>query len=148
MLQQVDPRLNEIDDCLYRVSTKVIAVEDDRVLLVQEIPEMWWGFPGGGIDHGESVALALAREIEEELGIPGKEISCDYEIAHYTIGTILDGIPRMNLFYKVSLRKGQIKKTPHTAGWNWFTKDEFMKLNMSPSYDDSRATLAAVIFGS
>ena len=51
----VDPRLNDIDDCLYHVATKSMVVHGNKVLLVKEIPEMWWGFPGGGIDHGETV---------------------------------------------------------------------------------------------
>jgi len=54
----VDPRLNQIDDCLYRVATKAIIMQDDKVLLVQETPELWWGFPGGGIDHGETAESA------------------------------------------------------------------------------------------
>lgn len=141
----IDPRLNNIDDCLYRVSTKVLIVQDGRVLLVKEIPEMWWGFPGGGIDHGETVESSLARELEEELGVPAKEVSSDLNIAHYTIGTVVNGIPRMNLFYRVTLPKELLKKTDHVAEWQWFTEDEFMALHMSPSYED-RAALAVVVF--
>lgn len=142
---QIDPRLNEIDDCLYRVSTKVIIVETDKILLVKEARERWWAFPGGGVDHGETVESCLAREIEEELGVSAKEVSSDFKIAHYTIGTVVDGIPRMNLFYKASLPKELLKKTEEISEWGWFTKEEFMSLKMSPSYDD-RAKLAEVIF--
>lgn len=143
---QIDPRLNEIDDCLYRVSTKVLIVQDGKILLVKEIPEMFWGFPGGGVDHGETVESSLAREVEEELGIPAQEVKSDFRIAHYTIGTVVNNIPRMNLFYKASVPKELLKKTAQVAEWRWYTRDEFMKLNMSPSYDD-REALADVIFG-
>ncbi len=143
---QVDPRLNEIDDCLYRVSTKLLIVQNDKVLLVKEIPELWWAFPGGGVNHGEAVESSLVREVEEELGVPAKEVVSDFKIAYYTIGTIVNGVPRMNLFYKVSLPKELLKKTAHVAAWEWFTKDEFMEADMSPSYDD-RTKLADVIFG-
>jgi 8-oxo-dGTP pyrophosphatase MutT (NUDIX family) len=143
---QIDPRLNDIDDCLYRVATKALIINGNKVLLVKEIPEMWWGFPGGGIDHGETIETALVRELEEELGIEVKDVSTDYEIAHHTIGTVVDGIPRMNVFYKVKIPEQALKNTDHVAEWQWFTRDGFMKTNMSPSYSD-RPRLAEVIFG-
>jgi len=142
---QIDPRLNDIDDCLYRVATKALIVQNDKVLLVQEIPEMWWGLPGGGVDYGETVESSLIREIEEELGVPAKEVSSDFQIAYHDIGNVVSGIPRMNLAYKVSLPEELIKKTTHVAEWRWFTRNEFLKLPMSPSYD--KAKLVDVIFG-
>ncbi len=144
---KIDSRLNEIDDCLYRVATKALVVNGDKVLLVKEIPEMWWGFPGGGVDHGETAEAALIRELEEELGVSAKDITTDYKIAHHTIGTIVDEIPRMNMFYKVSVASEALQKTDHVAEWRWFSRQEFMGLNMSPSYSD-RAKLASVIFDS
>jgi len=142
---KIDQRLNEIDDCLYRVATKAFIVRKNRVLLVQEVPEMWWGFPGGGVDHGETIQSSLVREIEEELGVPADNVSSDFKITHYTIGTVVNGVPRMNLFYKVSLPPELLQKTYHVADWKWFTKKEFAELNMSPSYKD-RAALADAIF--
>src|SRR6266496_1758730 len=140
----VDPRLNNIDDCLYRVATKAIVVHGNEVLLVKEIPEMWWGFPGGGVDHGETVETSLVRELKEELGVSAADITTDYKIAHHTIGTVVDNIPRMNVFYKVSIPEKALKITDQVAEWQWSTHEEFMKLNMSPSYKD-RAKLAEVI---
>ncbi len=140
----IDPRLNEIDDCLYRVATKAIIMQDDKVLLVQETPELWWGFPGGGIDHGETVELALFRELAEELGVPAAQITSDLTTLHYTVGTVVHGIPRMNLFFRVSIPPELIKSTNQVSGWDWFGKDAFLGLTMSPSYN--RQTLAQLIF--
>jgi len=141
----VNPKLNDIDDCLYRLATKAMIVQDDKLLLVKEIPEMWWGFPGGGVDHGETVESSLIREVEEEIGVPANKITSDFEIAHYNIGSVVDGVPRMNLFFNVSLPKELVKSTNEVAEAGWFTKDEFMELYMSPSYTD-RKQLADVIF--
>lgn len=143
---QIDPRLNDIDDCLYRVAAKALIVNGERVLLVKEIPEMWWGFPGGGVDHGENIGTALCRELQEELGVEATDITTDYKIAHHTIGTVVNSIPRMNIFYKVSLPERALRSTEHVAEWRWFTRHEFTELHMSPSYKD-RHILAEVIFG-
>jgi len=142
---QIDPRLHAIDDCMYRVAVKALIIQDDRVLLVKETPEMWWGIPGGGINHGENIKSALYREINEEIGVPEDEIASDFQLVYFNIGHVVNGIPRTNMFFKISLPKKLIAKTNHATEWNWFTSNEFMELNMSPSFDD-RQQLANAIF--
>ena len=140
---QIDPRLNDIDDCLYRVATRVLIVQNGKILLIKE-NEGWWAFPGGGIDHGETAESSLVREIEEELGIPSKETLSDFKIAYFNIGNVVAAVPRMNLFFKASIPEELLEKTDHVADWKWFAKDEFLKLDLHASYD--KMALASVIF--
>jgi len=58
-----------------RVCVVPIAVDDrGRVLLVKMAPDRGvfpgqWALPGGGVEPGERILDALAREVREELGI-------------------------------------------------------------------------------
>lgn len=142
---QVDPRLEEIDDSLYRVAVRALIVSNNRVLVVKEVDgEGWWAIPGGGVGYGETLESCLLREIGEEIGVPSSLISSDFQIVHYNIGKIVNGIPRMNVFYKASVPENEIVKTNHVEKWGWFTKSEFIELNMNPSYD--KTELATIIF--
>lgn len=55
------------------VAAGVIVRADGRFLLGRRAPETfypgYWEFPGGKVEPGESVAGALCRELEEELGL-------------------------------------------------------------------------------
>jgi 8-oxo-dGTP pyrophosphatase MutT (NUDIX family) len=141
---QIDPRLNDIDDCLYRVAVRVPVIQSDKLLLVQE-NEDWWAFPGGGVDHGERIESTLIREVEEELGVPASQISSDFQIAYYNIGTVVNSVTRMNIYFKASVPEQSLQRTDHVANWQWFTKDEFLKSDLNPSYN--KAELASIVFG-
>lgn len=56
------------NDSLYRISLKCfITNAEGDVLVVRERGRGSWDLPGGGIDHGEDIYSALARELNEEL---------------------------------------------------------------------------------
>ena len=137
--------MEEIDNSLYRVAARALITHDGKLLVVKEVDGGgWWAIPGGGVDYGETIEACLVREINEELGVPAVSISCDYQIVHHTIGKIVDGVPRMNIFFKVSVPQSEIRKTDHVETWRWFTKNEFMDLELNPSYD--KAEFARIIF--
>jgi 8-oxo-dGTP diphosphatase len=58
---------------MVRVAAAVIVRADGDVLLAQRPPGKpyagYWEFPGGKLEPGESSAEALARELDEELGL-------------------------------------------------------------------------------
>lgn len=57
---------------LFRVSLKAVVLSSDgHVLVVKEHGRDWWDIPGGGMEHGESIKDALARELYEEVVMQG-----------------------------------------------------------------------------
>lgn len=59
-------------DYLFRVSLKAL-IQNDRgeVLVVKERGRDWWDLPGGGMNYGDTIYDALARELKEEVGFEG-----------------------------------------------------------------------------
>ncbi|RKW34102.1 MAG: NUDIX domain-containing protein, partial [Lautropia sp.] len=58
---------------IVNVAAGVLMRPDGHVLLAQRPAgkpyEGWWEFPGGKFEPGENAEVAVARELEEELGI-------------------------------------------------------------------------------
>ena len=74
LLNSFLPRKRAIGQMLIRAS-------DDRVLLCQLTYKKDWDLPGGVVEVGESPMLAVAREVEEELGLaitPGPLVLTDW----------------------------------------------------------------------
>lgn len=141
----IDPRLNDIDDCLYRVAARIVVMRGDKVLIVKEAGHQnWWAFPGGGIDHHETATQALVRELTEELAVSAESITAGPELLHYSIGAVLLGVPRMNLFFRVELST-EPQTTSEIVELMWCNREEFLVAKLNESYD--KPTLADAIFG-
>ncbi len=74
------PYSNRKTDYLYRLSIKGIILNDaGEILFVKESGRDWWDLPGGGMDHGEDIKTAIAREMKEEVNLTG---DFSYKIVH------------------------------------------------------------------
>ena len=74
------PDSNRKTDYLYRLSIKGIIQNDTgEILLVKENGRDWWDLPGGGMDHGENIKTAIAREMKEEVNLTS---DFTYKIVH------------------------------------------------------------------
>jgi 8-oxo-dGTP diphosphatase len=76
------------------VAVGVILDQDRNILLTRRAPESHqgglWEFPGGKVEAGESLELALRRELREELGIAIGRTSALLEVRHdYTDKAVL-----------------------------------------------------------
>lgn len=63
------------------ISQLLVRDHDERVLLCQLTYKHDWDLPGGVVEVGESPRLAVAREVEEELGLgiePGRLLLTDW----------------------------------------------------------------------
>ncbi len=67
------PRLGGADRPLIDVAVGILIRPDGAFLLTTRPPgkayEGYWEFPGGKLEAGETVPQALARELQEELGL-------------------------------------------------------------------------------
>ena len=83
-----------------------------------------WEFPGGKIEIGESPEVALARELQEELGIEAEigdiQMACTH--SYPDVGIVL-------IFFEVQYWKGEPKPVHH-AELKWVLPDELKTLNI------------------
>jgi 8-oxo-dGTP diphosphatase len=105
----------------------VLTQPDGSVLLAQRPPGKayagYWEFPGGKVEAGESLEAALARELQEELGIaiaaPCRWITRVFEYPHATV--------RLN-FFRVFAWAGE----PHPHEGQVFSWQQPARLNVAP----------------
>lgn len=70
-----------------RVVCAVIRHEDGRILIARRLPHQplggLWEFPGGKLEPGESEREALARELEEEVGLTPTQAEHWMDVRHH-----------------------------------------------------------------
>jgi len=55
-----------------QVSSRAVIVNEDKILLICFGNELYYNFPGGGIEENETAKQAVAREVMEETGLTVK----------------------------------------------------------------------------
>jgi 8-oxo-dGTP diphosphatase len=111
--------------------------DEDRLLLARAAPSLTlrgrWFLPGGGVDHGESPAEALRREMTEETGLtvelgPLLDVLSD-------VRTLPDDtdLHTVRIIYRVASWQGTLR--PETQGTTdaaqWFSRDELADLPLA-----------------
>ena len=114
---------------------------NDQVLLGQRphggVLPGFWDFPGGKIEEDESPTQALARELQEELGIEVKVGELRFAGTHHykELGKVgemaphFDGVHILLLFYDIVAWRGEPKPLCY-ADIQWLTVSELHHLDI------------------
>lgn len=91
----------------FRPSVYAVIIKDNRVFLSRQ----WDGydFPGGGIELGETIGEALAREVKEETGMnieAGKLVTC--ETSFFKLHSSGQYIHSLLLYYLCDIIGGEV----------------------------------------
>jgi 8-oxo-dGTP diphosphatase len=121
-----------------RIAAYGVCVDrDGRVLLARAAPSLSlrgrWFLPGGGVDHGESPADALRREMFEESGLtvvlgPLLDVVSD-------VRTIPDGtsLHTVRVIYRIAEWRGTLR--PEVGGTTddirWVTPEELLTIPLA-----------------
>jgi len=77
-----------------RPGVAAVILTADGVLLQRRDDNGKWGLPGGGVEPGESVTVAIVREVREETGLeirPVRLIGVYSDPVHHQVITYPDG---------------------------------------------------------
>ena len=121
-----------IDPSPIRVTAAVIW-RDGRLLLGQRPPSGVepgrWEFPGGKVQAGETAEAALARELEEELGIGARVGPL---LGETILAAEVPGRPAIALaFYAAEITRGEPAPRHHQA-IRWVQPAELLTLDLVP----------------
>ena len=100
------------------VIARAVVLREGAVLLVQEIAQGYWFFPGGHVEAGETPEEALVRELREELDVTA---SVENSLGEVENRWLHDGVEHHevnHVFVTTIDAADPVSQEPHlAAGW-------------------------------
>jgi 8-oxo-dGTP diphosphatase len=128
-----------------RVRAGALVIQNERVLLAkfEDQNGIHYNLPGGGVEAGESVAEAAAREAKEEAGI---DVSVDglafiYEYTPHQNENLFGPVHNLSLFFACSII-GSLEPSlpenpdPNQTGVEWVPLSELHLIKLYPKIQD------------
>jgi ADP-ribose pyrophosphatase YjhB (NUDIX family) len=123
----VEPNRPANDAPMVREAVRAVVLDrNNRVLLFKAFPDNtrsrhFWITPGGGVEIGESAAIALERELAEECGLRAAEIGPLIWVRDHVFPMPLSGQPmrQRERFYLVRVDQHDVD----ISGWDDFERN-------------------------
>ena len=141
--------VNAFNPVTPQLRVAAIIVRGQQLLLVEHRKrgEHYWVLPGGRLEGLETLAAALRRELNEELGL-------DARVGQLVIVTEMLAPDRhvVNLIFHGEIGEGAEPRLdradPVLAGWQWVSTDQLPRLDFRPPIADAvRAVIAEKFAG-
>jgi 8-oxo-dGTP diphosphatase len=113
------------------VIARAVVRRDGLVLLVQEIAEGYWFFPGGHVEPGEAPQDAVVRELREELDVGAVVEARLGDVANVWAR---DGVDHHEVNHVFAVRidtDDPVSREPHLAA-GWMRVDELATADVRP----------------
>lgn len=111
----------------------------DKLLLIQRSDNGQWCLPGGGMDAGESIVEACAREVLEETGLV---VEAGRLIGAYTSPDVVLAYPDGNevqvvgLLFEATVVGGELGISDEATAFGYFSQAEVEGVDLLPLHRD------------
>jgi len=112
----------------FHIGIKAVIVNKGKALVLKDLRFNGYDLPGGRIDSGEGIEVALKRELDEELGLK-----------KFTIGELLHVFERLDygnkkaslmlIYFKVTAKIAKIKLSKEHSQYQWISKKDLSEIS-------------------
>ena len=103
-----------------------VIVQNDKVLLILQQNDAYWGFPKGHVENGETEIQTAKREVKEEVGL---DVKIDESKRYVTNYIVRDEIDKTSVFYIATATGGElVKQDSEIKEIKWCTFEEALNL--------------------
>jgi 8-oxo-dGTP diphosphatase len=113
------------------IIARAVIRRDDQILLARQRTKSWSFLPGGHVEPGERVEVALARELSEELGTEAKVAGFVGVVEH---GYVEDDVTHheLNLVFEVAIANDEPVSQEDHLIFHWLPLDQLADTDVRP----------------